>query len=124
MARRVYASPATIDQILAVARMVDRKNPPAYCGLENCARERVGLNLCRAHYLQLWKWKKAEGITGRTPYAFQDLRALAQPFKGNTRLTPKEMFCRVDGCQRDYQARGFCGTHYLAWYRLERRAAA
>lgn len=119
MTRR-NASPATIQQLLDVAEMVNRKNPPAYCGLDTCARPRVGLNLCRAHYLQLWKWKKKQGITERQPYNFADLSHLVQPKKGIA-ITSKAMFCRVDRCNQNHHARGFCRIHYLDWWRAENR---
>lgn len=109
---------ATIEELAAVAHMVDRRNPPQFCGLENCARERIGMNLCRAHYLQLWKAKKKGLVTVSREYNFVDLAGMeAEPMGNNLRTT--KLKCSV--CGERTHARGFCITHYNDWYRGQRR---
>jgi hypothetical protein len=114
MSKRLTASPATINELLAVSRMVDRRNPPEYCGLPKCARTRVGRNLCRAHYLQLWRWAKETGTDLNRDYTFTDLRGMERPARGNA-LRSAELNCVVCGLR--VYARGFCQHHYNAWYK-------
>ena len=32
--------------------------------------------------------------------------------------------CRFEGCERDAEKRGWCGTHYMQWYRNRQRLMA
>lgn len=119
--RRLYAVEASIQELLAVSHMVNRNNPPDYCGLDNCARERIGRNLCRAHYLQLYRWAKETGTQLDRTYTFEDLANLAKPVRGAT-LGSKDLACGACG-DRSY-ARGLCQRHYLSWWRGKARECA
>lgn len=34
-------------------------------------------------------------------------------------MTTKPEHCRVEGCKREYRAKGFCGYHFKKWRRGE-----
>jgi hypothetical protein len=114
------ASDCTIEELIAVAEKVDRLKTPEFCGINNCGRTYRALNLCWAHYIRLYKWRKLNAWTPPV-YSYKDLDAYVQPFKGLYEVDVRELYCHVPGCGKDYHARGLCNSHYLMWYKGRKR---
>jgi hypothetical protein len=116
------APACTITTILLTVKRVDRKDPPKFCGIPNCVRTHSALNLCWAHYMKFYKWRKANDWT-LPEYDYHDLSAFVQPHKGIWEIDVRDLHCHVPDCDKEYLARGFCRPHYLMWWKGEKRNA-
>lgn len=120
----VPASPATVEEIMAVMSNTSR-NPPEYCGVRNCARPHDAANVCRPHYMRAYNYhakRRLEWPNFRIQTVYDaDVTKYAKPPK-HFYLTPKERKCHVPNCYGKYMGRGLCKKHYSRWYKTNRSA--
>lgn len=109
-----------IEVVVASVRRIKRHHMPATCGVPGCDKPHSALNLCWNHYQRFYKWRKTNAWV-MPEYEFDDLTPYLQPAKGIHKISVKDMFCHVPGCDKKFLARGLCSNHYMRWYKREKR---
>lgn len=104
----------SIDQLQRLAARQLRLSVPVLCGVEGCGRPHRALNLCTAHYLRLYKWRKKTGV--KFEYPFDDVQSVVLEPSFKKSLSN----CVVAHCHGKHLSRGLCRKHYQHWWRLNR----
>lgn len=107
----------SIEALQLIAARQDRMNVPDWCGVEGCARPHRALNLCMAHYLRLYKFRRSNVLEFQYPHVNVDAFVLPAVGKG---LQVEDSKCRVPDCGNAFIGRGLCRKHYQVWYRGQR----
>lgn len=117
---RLYRANITVpvagEQLVKIARPVDRDRTPKECQVDGCGLPHRGLGLCNAHHNQLYRWRAQHGKPARIRQDNSDIDQYVMPPAGND-LKVKDRFCHYPRCDRDYFARGLCKTHHKRWLR-------
>jgi len=96
------------------------------CNVPHCHRPVRSLSLCDGHHIKYTRWRKENGIVAkRMSLDYTPLLEIALPFVGVNDFRPKDRYCHVDNCEREYRARGFCKKHHNQYLRaLKQREIA
>lgn len=103
--------------LLILARPVQRGEHLEQCAVADCTRDHYRTHLCLAHYMRLYRWRKAHGLP-RIKHDVADIVTAMQRDRDNT-LSSKTRNCHVKGCDRKHQARGLCKMHHNRWLRSQ-----
>ena len=85
-----------------------------FCTVEVCNRRHYAKGLCEAHYN-----RRLNGLPLDTP-----IRSIKRRKRGKKRVKPPKprrtehnpvKICKVEGCDRDHYAKGYCHSHYNRW---------
>lgn len=114
---RAYSvEPMTYEELVKIAKPVDKDRAPRKCRVPGCNRAHRALNLCNAHHGQYYRYRQERGLTNRVKRDDSNLNLYVQPPAGNY-LKAKDRYCHYPECDREYFARGFCKTHHHRWLR-------
>lgn len=114
--KKYKVEPLTYEELVKIAKPVDRDNAPVTCQVPGCNRKHRGLNLCNAHHGQYYRYRQERGLNNRVKRDNSDIEQYMIPPKGND-LLARERYCHYPECARPYWSRGLCKTHHKRWLR-------
>lgn len=107
--RREPASRVDPHFLAKIARPVSSTEQLIACGVPSCPHPHRTTNLCIGHYMQLYKWRHAQGMP-RIRHDRSKVTRIANLYRG--KLPADERYCHMPHCDRPYRVRGLCHTHY------------
>lgn len=125
LAQRVYSNlpklyrqnkvrPANPLELHSVAEKTNKPAAKKTCGIYDCKRPNKNLNLCKAHYMQFYKFRKQQQKSLVPDHS--DINKYILPPLGNM-LQIKDRHCHYPECAEPYFARGLCKMHHTRWLR-------